>query len=53
MDDLARENDKQKVIMGTAAEMVDGTDWFIEVPNGKYDVKITLKLVDNASNQTK
>jgi len=53
MDDLASARDKQDIIMGTAAEMEDGNYWFIEVPNGKYDVKVTLKLVDNAVNQKK
>jgi len=53
LDDIAKENDVKKITMGTAAELVEGTDWFIEVPNGKYDIKIILKLVDNKINKVK
>lgn len=53
LDDIANENDKQKVFQGTAAEMVEGQDWFIQLPNGKYDVKVTLKIVDNTVNKSK
>lgn len=50
LDDLANESSKMKIIHGTAAEMVDGTEWFIQLPNGKYDVKVMLKIVDNKEN---
>lgn len=53
MDNLVNEQDKNKVIQGTAAEMQEGKEWFIQVPNGKYDVKVTLKLVDNKVNKGK
>lgn len=53
LDDIAGVNDKTKLIQGTAAEMGEGMDWFIKLPNGKYDVKVILKLVDNKANQTK
>lgn len=53
MDDLASATDNKKVILGTAAEMRDGMEWFIEVPNGKYDVKARLKLVDSKANAKK
>jgi len=35
MDNLVNEQDKNKVIQGTAAEMQEGKEWFIQVPNGK------------------
>jgi len=51
LDTLTNETDKNKIIQGTAAEMVEGTDWFIQVPNGTYDIKVMLKLVDNKNNK--
>lgn len=53
IDDLSNESDKKVIIQGTAAEMQEGMDWFIKVPNGKYDVKVTLKLVENKANLQK
>lgn len=36
MDDLANENEKTKLISGTAAVVTSNeNEWFIEVPNGK------------------
>lgn len=35
IDDVANEGDKKKLIAGTGAEMTEGKDWFIQVPNGK------------------
>lgn len=52
LDDIAGINDKKALILGTAAEMKSGQDWFIQVPNGKYDIKIVLKIVDNKANKS-
>jgi len=35
LDDIPSENDKNKLIQGTSAEMKEGQDWFIQLPNGK------------------
>lgn len=53
LDDIANTDDKTKVIQGTAAEMESGDEWFIQLPNGKYDVKVMLKIVDNKVNKSK
>lgn len=47
-------DDADEMIFGTAARMSKVTDtWFITVPNGFYDVKVTLKLVKNIRNMQK
>lgn len=52
IDDIANVNDKKQLIQGTGAELSQGVDWFIQVPNGKYDIKITLKLVADKTNKS-
>lgn len=50
-ENLELENNKLKLIAGTGAEMVNAdSEWFIELPNGKYDLKVMLKIVENKSN---
>mmetsp|Transcript_36492 Transcript_36492/g.79515 ORF Transcript_36492/g.79515 Transcript_36492/m.79515 type:complete len:221 (+) Transcript_36492:174-836(+) len=53
IDGITSEKDKNVLIAGTAA-FVDSVDpvWFINVPNGKYDVKVTCKIVENKQNNS-
>ena len=47
IDKLSEINEPSRLIFGTGAVMKqEGEDWMINVPNGRYDVKIALKLVD-------
>lgn len=40
-------NEKDRLIFGTGAVMNQtGEEWMINVPNGRYDVKIALKLIE-------
>lgn len=35
LDDIPKETDKKKLILGTGAELDKDSEWFIQVPNGK------------------
>jgi len=39
------------LIEGTAAEFKENSEWIIELPKRKYDVKIFCKIVDNQQSQ--
>jgi hypothetical protein len=52
-ENLALETDKLKLIAGTGAQISSAdTQWFIELPNGKYDIKIMLKIVETKENKS-